>query len=75
MPIRKLVILFVVHNIYKSTVSPHYSGWGYVPSLPVNPENPRIIDAVLKCLFMIYMLKYTSKTHSKDSFGGIIGCK
>ena len=45
---------------------------GYVPSPPANtenPENPRIIDTVLKRLCMtLYMLKYASKTHSKDSF-------
>ena len=41
---------------------------GYVPSPPANPENPRIIDAVLKRLCMIlYTLKYASQTHSKDS--------
>ena len=41
---------------------------GYVPSPPANPEDPRIIDAVLRRLFMIlYTLKYASKTHSKDS--------
>ena len=41
---------------------------GYVPSPPANPENPRIIYAVLKRLCMIlYTLKYASKTHSKDN--------
>ena len=39
---------------------------GYVP-FPANPENPRIIDAVLKCLCLIlYTLKYASQTHCKD---------
>ena len=41
---------------------------GYVRSPPANPENPRIIDAVLKRLCIIlHTLKYASKTHSKDS--------
>ena len=41
---------------------------GYVSFLPANPENPRIIDAVLKRLCMIlYPLKYASETHPKDS--------
>ena len=49
------------------TVSPRYSR-GYVPSPPANPENPRIIYAVLKRLCIkLYELKYVSKTHSKDS--------
>ena len=41
---------------------------GYVLSTPANPENPRIIDTVLKRLCMIlYTLKCVSKTHSRDS--------
>ena len=51
-----------------STVPPPRNSWGLRPSPPVNPEDSRIIDAVLKRLLMIlYTLKYASKTHFKDS--------
>ena len=51
----------------QNTIYPAIRG-GYVPSRPANTENPRIIYAVFKRLFMIlYALKYAYKAHSKDS--------
>ena len=63
----KIVIYHLTPYLYIYTVSPTIRGY-YVPSPAANPENPRIIDVVLKLLcMMLYMLKYASKAYSKDS--------
>ena len=61
------ICVYYIHIVH--SIPPAIRG-GYVPSPPANPENLRIIDAVVKRLCMIlyiYIYIYASKTHSIDS--------